>query len=110
MPAHPPPPYPPAPGRAWVPVIEDPREWKVVEPRRPCRTVIGRHVECGQPGAAALNRGRTVRGAERVDAWWGYCTEHLTEFGRWVDDGRVWRWVQVDETEDFFGDPAMEVR
>jgi hypothetical protein len=106
------PPYTPPPGQMWVPVADTPRMWRA-QPGHRCRYTVAKHTLCGAPSVAAANRQRTVHRpggyTRRVDAWWAYCAAHVAGYGRWVADGRVWRWQLAPDGHDFF-QPGMEVR
>jgi hypothetical protein len=54
---------------------------------------------CPAEPVAELNRRRNDwHGGRTLDAWWAYCAEHM--YGRWVEAGRVWSWILVEDTVD----------
>ena len=59
-----------------------------------CRPIVrGREKRCSRKqcersAVAEMNRGGR-RGERRFDAWWGYCAEHLAEYGLRIDGDRV---------------------
>lgn len=111
MPRRPEPPYLPPRGQVWVPVAEDPHDWRP-QPGRPCRYTVAKWVICRADSVAAANRRKTVYDAGRarhVDSWWAYCGEHLAAYSRWLDGGMVWRWDLAHGDTDFIH-PALEVR
>jgi hypothetical protein len=64
-------------------------DWRI-EPGKPCTRRLKGNLVCRQPSAASVNRGKMTRRGP-VPAWWPYCPAHL--YNRWIEDGRVWRWV-----------------
>lgn len=67
--------------------------WRT-ETGRMCRMVEGSpRRRCQEAAVAAMNRG--YRGKA---AWWQYCAGHL--YGRWIEAGKVMRWVLKKVPED----------
>jgi hypothetical protein len=84
--------------------VED-HAWRLVAGKR-CRYTTGPgHQSCKKPSVAELNRTRMqptvhpdgAEGWKTVDYWWPYCESHC--FGRWVEDGKVMRWVLREKTD-----------
>jgi hypothetical protein len=80
-------------GLEWAPVEEDPRVWAPAEDGATCRGQGPRPEGGGRPHAhGAPAQVRTRRGVGRR-VWWNYCApEH--SYGRWAEDGKVWRWAK----------------
>jgi hypothetical protein len=56
---------------------------------------------CERPPVADLERRRlldTWQGERVVPSWWGYCPAHMLDYGRWIEDGRVMRWILREVT------------
>jgi hypothetical protein len=113
VPARPQPPRMAPTGFVWVPVSDNPDEWRVHRGGT-CRYTIARHTSCGAASIAALNRGKTIPQSSgrsrRVPAWWAYCAAHLPEFGRWIESGQVWSWQLTPESGTDFFSPSIETR
>lgn len=76
-------------GTRWVARVDP--DWRLAtRPDKPCRAGAGyKHPACGVAAVAELNRGR-----DGTPRWWAYCPAHL--YGRWVEDGAVYRWALVE--------------
>jgi hypothetical protein len=61
--------------------VPDP-QWRLVSGKR-CRRQEAFHQVCTNPAVAEFRRAH--------GHWWGYCPEHM--YGRWVENGRVLRWI-----------------
>jgi hypothetical protein len=78
-------------------MVETSPDWRLQSDGQ-CRADASRYTKmCGRPAVAALRRphGRTGY------AWWAYCERHL--YGRWLEDGQLWRWAMrpiKDDGED----------
>jgi hypothetical protein len=81
------PPTTPPPGYRYVPVPAE--GWRTPSAYTRCR-----RRGCQNPPIADMNRHRrTLQGTG--DFWWAYCQDH--SYGKWVADGRVWRWNLIPD-------------
>lgn len=89
-----PPAYEPPPGHVRVPRQADER-WRIEDSQHQCSQSSGSpRVRCAKRAVAELNR-RRHRKHGPVDAWYCYCVEHLAQYGRWIEDGKVMGWIAV---------------
>lgn len=64
----------------------------LAEPGATCRyKFAARDHACGLAAVLFIWRGIRTR------VKWNYCAEHAAKYGCWIEDGAVWRWVQVPD-------------